>query len=628
MHYTASKYTFVFGCCCLLNSRVYAKGNAQPTQVSPPTSQTHVDVFADDARLLQKVAAHCEGVPLDELLARLSAECGVTLKAQQDIADEKVIVLSKSRPLRDLLYDVSSLLNDTWTRQEQSGSKPLYRLVRNGRAREFENAQLDKMNNRLKARLEEQARALAETPEERKRRPANDPIRERLSNPRGHLGTRFYALLDAAQRQSLFAHEYFDVPYTLMTPAQQEALRNAFVEMNADFDLVDEKGVKQSALPKDLEHSSLRFSVYSQGGRESAGFGFNPPGYGLDGVTIAQIDNRAEWLLPLHGNPYTGAPVSAKAALPSANAVRSSALEIPAAKKTWLDRLNALAEQTGVTICGDFYRSKAAHPVKAEEDPPARVSAASPSNENVIELDNLCRPVGYMWWMQGKTLLLRKRDWFAQRPYEAPDRWILETAKRLEAQKGVPTYGDAMRLLDLSGEQIAGLMSFNDTPHGEWYGDLGVMKRTVLGSRELLEIWNAFPNSRAGIMPGYNPFKDAQTYSKEFQQSTRSFGDFTALQRGLTQSFVNGDYVFGMGVPRRKHPVTEDEMATFHTRIGGPAPSLQDSDAKPVPERFRSVPIELAWWLDGGEGANRCVLFLPSALPQDRRDKTKIEIVP
>ena len=268
MHDAARKYAFVFGCFCLLNSRVYAQGNARQIQVPPATSQTPVDVFSDDARLLQKVAAHCEGVPLDELLARLSAECGVTLKAQQDIADEKVVVFSKPRPLRDLLADVSGLLNDTWTRQEQSGSKPMYRLVRNGRAREFENALLDKMNNRLKARLEEQARALAETPEERKRRPENDPIRERLSNPRGQLGTRFYSLLDAAQRQSLFAHEYFDVPYTVLTPAQQEALRNAFVELNADFDLVDEKGVKQTALPKDLEHSALRFSVSHQGGRE------------------------------------------------------------------------------------------------------------------------------------------------------------------------------------------------------------------------------------------------------------------------------------------------------------------------------------------------------------------------
>ena len=340
------------------------------------------------------------------------------------------------------------------------------------------------------------------------------------------------------------------------------------------------------------------------------------------------IDNRAEWLLPPHGNPYTGARVSASIALPPADAVRSAGLETGIPKKTWLDRLGALAEQTGVTICGDFYRCKAAHPVKGEEEPPARASAATANGESVSELDNLCRPAGYMWWMRGKTLLLRKRDWFAQRQYETPDRWVLDTAKRLEAQKGVPTYGDAMRLLDLSREQIAGLMSYNDTPHGEWYGDLGVMKRTVLGSRELLEIWDAFPNSRAGMLPGYNKFKDAQTYLKEFQQSTRSYGEFTDLQRGLTNRFVNGDYVFGMGVSRRKHPVTEEELATFHTRIGAPAPSPQDNDAKPLPERFRSAPIELAWWLDGGEGANRCLLFLPLALPQDRRDKTKIEIVP
>ena len=602
-------------------------GSARQTQISPSTSPTRTDVFAEDAHLLQKVAAHVEGIPLDELLAQLSQQSGVTLKVQPELADEKIILFAKSRPLRDLLTDISALLNDTWMRQEQAGSKPVYRLVRNGRAREYDNLLLDKVNNRLKMRLDEQVRALAESGDQRNRRPESDPIRERLSNPRGHLGTRFYALLSPAQRQSLFAHNYFDVPYTVLSSAQQQALRSAFMELNADSEFVDANGAKATGVPDDLEHSALRFEVSEQGGRESLGFGFDPPGHGLDGVTIAQIDNRAEWLLPPHGNPYTGAPISSKVILPAPDAVRSARLETSGTKKEWLDQLATLAEQTGITICADFYRSKAAHPVNMEDSFTQRAETTL-TGQNIAELDNLCRPFGYLWWMRGKTLLLRKRDWFEQRQYEAPDRWILETAKRLEAQKGVPTYGDAMRLLDLSTEQIAGLMSFNDTQQGKLYGDLGMMKRRVFGSRELLEIWNAFPNSRAGFMPGYNKFKDVETYLKEREQSARSYGDLNGLQRDLANSFVNGDYVFGMGVPRRKHPVTEAEMATFHMRIGGSIPSTQENDARPLPEIFRSVPMELSWWLQGREDTNRCVLFLPLALPQDRRDKTKIEIVP
>ena len=567
-----------------------------------------------------------KALALDELLARLSQQTGVTLKVQQDIAEEKVVVFSTARPLRDLLYDIAALRNDTWMRQEQPGNPPTYRLVRNGRAREYENGLLEKTRNRLKLRLESQVRALAETPEEFKRRPENDPIRDRLSDPRGHLGTRFYALLDAAQRQFLFANTYFDVPYTALHPTQQEALRRAFVELNADAPFIDAKGAPATGVPKDLEHSALHFDLSDQGGRESLGFGFDPPGDGLDGVVIAAVENQTEWLLPPHGNPYTGAPISVRAVLPTPAAVHSARSNTDAKKQSWLDRLGALSERTGITICADFYRCKAAHPIKAV-DPSSEVVESSTAYDSIAELDSLCQPSGYLWWMRGKTLLLRKRDWFEQRVYEVPDRWTLDVAQRLQAQQGIPTYGDVLRLLNLTTEQIAGVMSFNDTPNGEWYGDLGVMRRTVLGSRELLAIWNASPNSHAGVVPGHKTVQDAQTFQKEYEQSIRSYSEFTEPQRDLARNFVNGDYVFGMRVARRKHPVTEMELADFHTRIAAPPSAAQDTDRKGPEVTYRSMPLELWWWIEGS-GTNCCRLFLPLELPQDRRDKTRIEIVP
>lgn len=537
----STKKWMISGCLGLLTSflniSVMAQGPGQPQGGVSSTSPTNSDAFAEDMRLSQKVALHAEGIPLEDLLARLSRRIGVTLKVQQDIADEKVIVFSSVRPIRDLLNDMAALMNDAWMRLEQPGDKPIYRLVRNGRARELENDLLAKINNRLELRLEEQVRALGETPDERSRRPANDPIRQRLSDPHGHMGTRFYALLNPAQRQFLFTHDYFDVPYTILNPAQQEALRNAFMEINAGTSFVDPNGVKATGVPDDLEHSALRFSLSDQGGRQSAGVGFDPPGSGLDGFDIATVDNRMEWLLPPHGNPYTGAPVSVKAALPPASAVHSvwSGNNEPknnGAKKNWLDQLAALAAQTGLTIYADFYRSKAAHLFALE--PPSSETPLVPAVRNsVTELDNLCRPSGYLWWMRGKTLLLRKRDWFVQRQYEVPDRWTLDMVKRLQEHKGVPAYGDAMRLLDLTTEQIAGLMSFNDAPNGEWYGDLGVMKKRVLGSCELLAIWNTFSNNASDVLPGREKLTDVDTYTRQYEQSTRSYNEFTEQQRGL-----------------------------------------------------------------------------------------------
>ena len=397
------------------------------------------DPFADDVRLTRKLTARIEGMPLEDLLALFSQQTGVTLKAQQDIADEKVILFTSARPLRDVLHDLAALRNDTWLRQEGEPGKPSYRLARNGRARELENDLLDKISNRLPRRLQAQVQALSETPEQLRRRPADDPIRQRLLDRSGRIGTQFYALLNPEQRQTLFAARYLDVPYAILTPEQQAALRQVFADIHARFDNekignqdggnVEDAGQTPTGLPKDLERSALRFEVSEQRGRVALGFGFEPKGDGPDGTDIARVDNRAEWLLPPRGNPYTGKPVPKGAVLPPDSKTQAAGEE-----KAWVDRLRRLWEQTGIPLCADYYRSRAAHPVPMQEEDSSDAALTRPPaspDDAATQLDALCKPTGYLWWMQGKTLLLRKRDWFVQRRYEVGDKWVLGTAERL-----------------------------------------------------------------------------------------------------------------------------------------------------------------------------------------------------
>src|SRR5690242_10885672 len=68
-----------------------------------------VDPLAGDARLAQKVKVTAEGVPVEDLLARLAQKCGVSLAASRETADDKVMLFAPARPLHEVLGDLAAL---------------------------------------------------------------------------------------------------------------------------------------------------------------------------------------------------------------------------------------------------------------------------------------------------------------------------------------------------------------------------------------------------------------------------------------------------------------------------------------------------------------------------------------
>jgi hypothetical protein len=57
--------------------------------------------LAGDGRLERKVAAIAEGVPVGDLLNFLAKKTSVEIRASDYVADDKVVVFSPARPLRD-----------------------------------------------------------------------------------------------------------------------------------------------------------------------------------------------------------------------------------------------------------------------------------------------------------------------------------------------------------------------------------------------------------------------------------------------------------------------------------------------------------------------------------------------
>ena len=431
--------------------------------------------FAQDARFQQKVSLRVEGLSIRELLTRLTAKTGVSLWAEGDVGEDKVIAFCPSRPLGDTLTDLAALFNDEWQAAPLPNGQMRYLLIRRLSARRYEDNLEQTVINKERAQLDEQVRTLDETPEQFAKRPAGDRIRKNFENKSMHArqATRLYAQLSREQRDMLFASGFVNFSYASSTPTQQNIAREGFDQAVTTLKALDEKQRAEFPEvhividpPKSLEQHGARFRLTRTNNK------------GLSALTVqvilgqqtylyvGEFESADEWLLPAHGNPYSHTEIGREKAATAASATTSAkAAEVTQTAKAelpsmevlrkvgkegnWIDRLRMLATTADVPVLADYFRS------------PALIHDLSPdaalADNSVTLMDAFCKPSGYLWWTQGKTLLLRKRDWYAQRRYEVSDRWMRDIATRLRRQKNVPTYGDLCRLLELTPKQISGM---------------------------------------------------------------------------------------------------------------------------------------------------------------------------
>jgi hypothetical protein len=569
------------------------------------------DPFRGDSRLLLNVAVRAEGLSINDLFVLLSKQTGIELSASRDTGEEKVLLFSPVRPLRELLADLAALFNDRWERKVAVRRDTRYILTRDLRARQYDARLLHATTERMMAQLDAQVRALAETPEQMARRSEHDPIRVFLGeDAMGRVGTIFFAALSRVQREALFARRRLDIPFAMLSPEQQEPLRKAFAERIA----AEEELVKQNPelfagrptpvrKPEDLEQGTLRFRVQPTGGFVSVGMSLGRPPmlarvtvdeagrtvYSTSGWPISLLDSRTGWLLPPHGNPYTRAPVPGDASLPAVEAARGAALE-----KAWPDRLRRLAEASGLAVMADYYRGK---PLARPPDVPDTTKSA---DTPTAALDALCQRDGCLWWMRGKTLLLRKRDWYRQRLYEVPDRWMLALIERLKIQSGIPTYADVARLLELTTDQIVGL---NSLQGGSYVEDAEMLA----GLPELLAIVTASPKGLTAPLTTGSPTADG------LDRITLMYSDLAPRQRALLPAFLEA----------QDPPFPEAEVMGFSARLFCSSDKPQTNGLG-----YLSVPVRVEWSFGDLSSSWHVTLFLPASLPDDRRGRTRIEVVP
>jgi hypothetical protein len=525
-----------------------------------------------DARLDRRVTVEAEGIPMRGLLARLSEITGVALSARGGIEEDKVIVFERRRPLRELLADVAALFDATWERVQDSASAPArYELFLGRKAQNWASALAREAMIRLAAHMDEYVRALALAPEELARRPEGDPLREYLSAPNNRTGIELYSLLSPEQREMLWSSRRLATPYAGLTEPQQRAIADIMRDLISRLENAQRMNPNaRLSLPRveDLAGGTVQFRVRRMGGQVM--LLLQLPG---TGIPLGMADAQSGFLLPPHGDPYDPRHPVPTGSLPDPAVVRTAIGEGLALA----DRLRRLTKDTEWQVVADYYRSR---PLAV---PPSGEKASM--DTPLDALDALCREPGYLWWRRGGALLLRKRDWFLQRPAEVPDRFYLDLSASLLAHGGQPSIADLLRLRSLTPAQVAGMNSLRSPVADESLLD---------GLGDMLALIAALPSGRAGAL--FTP-EGIVVAPPDMTPGMRASLSRFAAARDILQN------------PEASGPLTIRTERTLRSAAASGTPACTQ--------------VEIRWNLSNASGTY--YLFLPHSLPDDRRDRTRVE---
>jgi hypothetical protein len=90
--------------------------DASGTQIADAVAQHRREVAVTDARLARPVSVAQKGVALSDLCQWLRGETGIHLAAGRSVADEKVTLFCRERPLRELMRQLARPFGYTWLR--------------------------------------------------------------------------------------------------------------------------------------------------------------------------------------------------------------------------------------------------------------------------------------------------------------------------------------------------------------------------------------------------------------------------------------------------------------------------------------------------------------------------------
>ncbi len=97
-----------------------AGGDQRAVQAAATAYQKEREIV--DARLVRKVTLAEKGVSFSDLCRKLTSIAGIQLTANRRVADDKITVFCRERPLRDIMRQISSLFGFMWLRSGSEGA--------------------------------------------------------------------------------------------------------------------------------------------------------------------------------------------------------------------------------------------------------------------------------------------------------------------------------------------------------------------------------------------------------------------------------------------------------------------------------------------------------------------------
>lgn len=562
-----------------------------------------------DARLAAPLRIAAPGVSLRELLPPVAQAAGVTLTCAPELSDEKVVLFGPPRPAGATLEDLAALLDLRWERTDRGGSVA-YHLTRSPAAVQRARALEAAVTRRFQALVDAHARALSETPEQLQRRPEGDFTRSLLQDPDLRAATEFYVLLDERQKEELFHRKQLLLPLASLAPPLQTPLREVYLQrvrqeegfFNSPegLEAIRKAGPNGRVIrhrPEDLERNAFRLQALRADGYLSVAMnlGSGPtvtsvstnedgkPVPALNGWPVTLVDTQALWTLPAHGNPY--GPTEEN---PDLHQKLGEATAKVKPEGEWIERLRALAETAGKPVLADFYRGASVNRPPTDE-PEAGASA------DVRRLNRFCAETQYLWWSRGNSLLLRKRDWMTQAPYEVPESWRVRVQERLAARSGVVASSDLVAAGELTAAQADGLAALarggmvSDSSEGEALRTVLALAATPLRLRD-----RPLPAERA---------------DGTASPLTLTLGDLPPGQRGSVAQLGQ----------RLGWILSPEEVRAFRLQLSA-QPPLHTTSGEYLPVRVQC---------DYGPGHElRSMLYLPLALAPNRYGRLVVEKQP
>ncbi len=424
------------------------------------------EAAAVDPRLFRKVTQRQKRVALEAFCRDLERRTGVMFRASRGVQDEKVTILVKDLPARDVMRGVARLFGYIWTRHEQDGQYR-YELTQTLRSQlveeELRNQDLNEGLLALDEQMNEYRPYLNETPEQLRSRlaTARGEERERLRklvDGGGWGGLQLYARLSPAERAALRSGREFALEAD--SPAEGNRIPAAWTQpllesWNVGVNLGTTNGrefwrgatplssapgaqpsvrlrLTRSELGSLSLQSDLRVRIQVPGTQEFKSNGATTSLAAGRSPSVARPDNAAANAALRNRPPFQRrvslAPTPICPLLPTApqDLVEVDLPDFPKSGLTSAEVWEAVHDQTGLPVIADAY---------SRLRPAAAVARSGSLFDVLCEVSGV---LGTRWRQDGGVLLCRSTSFFWDKLKEIPNRNLERWQAARDTHRGLP----------------------------------------------------------------------------------------------------------------------------------------------------------------------------------------------